>query len=197
MLLSICIPTHEGRCESLAQALESVIAEVDRSKIDLEVCISGNGSQDGTVEVVESARMHLRSRLVYERHESDIGFTRNLLSVVELASGRYCWLFSSDDTVAEGALDELGVFLARHDDPSGLALRPGALGHDLAPGAEVLPLLAFPREPGAIHLYDSAASASTQCGFLTGLLPAQIVRRDLWNSIVAGPRTDLRVDALN
>jgi len=63
VLLSICIPTHEGRCEKLAQALESVIAEVDRSQIDVEVCVSDNGSRDRTMEVVESARLRLGSRL--------------------------------------------------------------------------------------------------------------------------------------
>ncbi len=157
----------------------------------MEVCVSDNGSRDRTVDVVESARLRLGSRLVYRRHQTDLGFTRNLLSAVELASGTYCWLFSSDDTVAVGALDELGGFLARHDDLSGLTLRPGALGRDLAPRAEVLPLLAFPRERETTHLYDSAESALTECGFLTGLLAAQIVRRDLWSSIVTDVRDEL------
>lgn len=109
--LAICIPTY-NRGPFLDQALASIAAQPEAAEV--EVVVSDNASGDDTPQVVERWRARL-PRLVYYRWPENAGADRNFLKAVELASAEYCWLFGSDDCVAEGALARVLAVLGEDD----------------------------------------------------------------------------------
>lgn len=70
--LSVCIPTHHGRCALLEEALESIAAQATPD-LALEVVVSDNASRDGTEAMIEHFRArHPQLALVYARNERDV-----------------------------------------------------------------------------------------------------------------------------
>lgn len=102
MRLSICIPTY-NRCDLLRETLESVLVQ-DREGLEIVVC--DNASMDGTQALVEEYSTRFR-KLTYFRWPENMGFDRNVLKVVEVAHGEYCWLMGDDDHLEPTALDRL------------------------------------------------------------------------------------------
>ncbi|MDO9309987.1 MAG: glycosyltransferase family 2 protein [Deltaproteobacteria bacterium] len=100
--LSICIPTY-NRVSLLSEALDSILAQ---AREGLEVVICDNASSDATQELVEEYRQKF-GNITYFRWDENMGFDRNILKVIELASGEYCWFFGDDDQLEAGALDHV------------------------------------------------------------------------------------------
>lgn len=186
MLLSICIPTHQGRAGVLRDAMDSVVHQLDRDTASrVEICVSDNGSTDETQAVIESYRERLGDQLVNHRHEVNVGFTANLLAVVEMAQGDLCWLLSSDDVVAEGGLSSVIALLERHADAGGATLKPMLIDGEMTRPAFELPAASMPADPDQGHVYTSVDPAIRACGYLTGLFSGEIVNRSLWGQVVA------------
>jgi abequosyltransferase len=100
--LSVCIPTYNfGRF--IGETLESIVRQATE---EVEIVVLDGGSTDNTTEVVEGFR-NAFPRLRYYRQDFKGGIDRDMAKTVELARGEYCWLFSSDDVMAEGALDRI------------------------------------------------------------------------------------------
>ncbi len=98
-LLSICIPTF-NRESCLKDCLNSIVSQFTNKEIfdQLEVVISDNGSTDNTTNVVKEFQTKFSNiNIKYFRNETNIGFDRNLVSVVEKSTGEYCLTFGDDD----------------------------------------------------------------------------------------------------
>ena len=106
MRLSICIPTY-NRASHLANCLHSIANCGARPGVDFEVCVSDNGSTDGTAEVVAAAQRVFPIR--YRRNETNLGIPRNFLAVVDMAQGEFAWLLGDDDLVVPGAIGRLAA----------------------------------------------------------------------------------------
>ena len=100
--LSLCIPTY-NRATFLDETLRSI---VDQATENVEIVISDNASEDDTESVVERYQK-IFPRIFYHRQPQNMGIDYNLLKVVELAHGEYCWLFSSDDVMKPGAISKI------------------------------------------------------------------------------------------
>ena len=109
-LISICTPTYK-RAETLIELLES-IPESYRDKI--EICISDNGPTDDTKARIEEIKYKF-PYLKFEQRDKNYGFTNNLLHVVSMASGKYCWTVGSDDRLTENALDILFEIINKYE----------------------------------------------------------------------------------
>jgi len=183
--LSICIPTHEGRAAKLGVALDSILAQIGgRLRHVVEVTVSDNGSQDATRQVVAERQAARPGLIAYLRFEEDRGFTANLLQSVEMARGEFCWLFSSDDALVEGAVRRVLDLLHRHPDATGATLLP--IVYDIArnvPGPRPLWPQPTPSPIDAEHRWTSVDDVITGCGLYMGILPAQVVRRDAWRAV--------------
>ncbi len=107
-ILSICIPTY-NRADYLQEAMESVLCQVDgKSARDLiEIVVSDNASEDNTAAVVESLRGKTEIPIVYYRSDRNQGYDINILKVVELSRGRYCWLLGDDDRITPGGVYQM------------------------------------------------------------------------------------------
>jgi len=107
--ISLCIPTR-NRAQLLRRGLEHLLTF---TTIDFEVIVGDNASTDGTAEVVKSYAGKFR-KLIYHRHDTDIGFARNMDAVMRLAQGDYVYLLSDDDLVFENALALMKAMLDEH-----------------------------------------------------------------------------------
>lgn len=102
ILLSICIPTYNFG-KFIGQTLDSIIPNL---RDGVEVVILDGGSTDDTGHVV-AQRQHEFPQIKYHRQEFRGGIDRDIAKVVSLSHGEYCWLFSADDIMKPGAVDNL------------------------------------------------------------------------------------------
>ncbi len=109
--LSICIPTY-NRAQHLSNCLQSLISMRKPEGFQFEICISDNGSNDNTKEVVNNAKKEIR--INYNRNESNLGIARNFLKVVSMAKGEFVWLIGDDDLLLPHSLDTLEVLFNNH-----------------------------------------------------------------------------------
>jgi abequosyltransferase len=178
--LSVCIPTHKGRCAVLREALDSIAAQAAGDlPLELELCISDNASQDGTEAMVAAfAAVHPGLRIRYERNERDIGLA-NILRVVERATGDWCWLFGSDDVMAEDGLRRVMGAIARFPDATGIGFERANFSNDMRERlegdvAEGLPVW---RETRVLTDPDEIVVELT---FIHMVMACNVVRRERW-----------------
>ncbi|MEH3121790.1 MAG: glycosyltransferase family 2 protein [Sphingomonas phyllosphaerae] len=166
-VLSICIPTYQ-RSSKLAVLLNSIICQDDPR---LEVVISDNGSSDDTAEMVHGFSF-LRP-LKWHQWEKNVGFDCNLMKVVSLAGGDYCWLVGSDDALTPGAVAHILDLIDTYR-PSGILPSATICDADLYPVPENPPVNPIPFEK------ISPNEIISSIGVYLGFFSLQIVRRDLW-----------------
>lgn len=183
MLLAICIPTHDGRAEQLRRVLDSIADGAADPRV--EVCISDNASLDETAQVVDEFRGQIGGRVVYRRHPQNLGFTANLLSSIELAEARWCWLLGSDDLAAPEAVAELLALVERHPDAAGATFNrilvdhrdPSVIHHD--------PPRLLPNHPDQERELHGENTIVAEMGQLHDYISTQVVDRKLWLDVTA------------
>ena len=109
--LSICIPTY-NRAAHLSNCLKSIISMRKPKGFQFEICISDNGSNDNTKEIVNNAKKDID--INYNRNENNLGIARNFLKVVSMAKGEFVWLIGDDDLLLPHTLDTLEVLFKNH-----------------------------------------------------------------------------------
>jgi glycosyltransferase involved in cell wall biosynthesis len=181
--LAICMFTHNGRRDVLAQGLASVLSqfETDRRLDDVEVYLTDNASRDGTEQLVASLKDEWGDRLHYLRHERDLGLSPNLLSCVAMARSQYCWILTSDDMLEQGAIARVlelieaavppGVIVGKANFDFTMTEPTGQGGPDF-----------YPAESRRTVRYDDASAFLEDCGTLASLVSTVIVKRDNWNA---------------
>ena len=185
MSLSICIPTHHGRCAVLREALESIVAQAaPELGAKVEIVVSDNASYDGTEAMVAdlSAR-HPDVDLVYARNERDLRLA-NIMRSVERASGDWCWLFGSDDLMADGALAVVVAAIRAQPDAAGIAVARTNFDHTMRRRVGADPPQTSPawHETTVIRGFREIEDA---LAFQHGFLGTNIVQRELWLSAAA------------
>jgi glycosyltransferase involved in cell wall biosynthesis len=190
-LISICVPTHQGRREVLSELLEGIIEQAREVLGQVEICVSDNASSDGTAELLDDISRRSPCPVVYHRQPEDTGLARNLLASIEIAHGRYCWLLGSDDLLAPGALrracalieqlpDATGYVVgATHVDAENPSLRSRALPRAFHPPGEQPRMI-----EGVDRVYD-------ECGNAWCALSWTIVDRQTWLRASRGHAAEL------
>ena len=111
-LLSICIPTF-NRKRSLSQLLSSLLPQCIEG---VEIIVSDNASNDGTFDLCAEL-LNSYNCLHYQRHNTNIGYPQNLLSVLRAANGRYLWMLGDDELVHPDAVKRI-LSVLKHHKPS-------------------------------------------------------------------------------
>jgi abequosyltransferase len=198
--LSVCIPTYNFG-PFIGETL-AALADQARAEAGVEVVVLDSGSTDDTRAVVEGFAGRLPG-LRYHRTERPQGIDRDLAATVALARGEHCWLLSSDDVPAPGALQALLGALAS-DRAAGAGAGAGA-------GPDVLlcsrtecdralqpirtsPWLAPGIVDGDFRLSDPAElgaylAAARSIGALFSYISSIVVRRAAWEA--APPHDEL------
>ncbi len=179
--LSVCIPTHDGRADTLEEALDSVLGQITPGlQSRVEVCISDNASKDGTRALVERLDWERPGLIRYHRNPENLGFTRNLLNVVAMAQGDYCWLLSSDDVINPGGIARVLDALGAYPGLAGMTVFFHSLDRHLAGDEVPYPTVLLPADYEREQLLTSPAQIFRQCGSIMGYTSAQVLDRRLW-----------------
>ena len=91
-LVSIIIPTFD-RPRFLKEAIEAALAQTHPN---IEVLVFDNGTLDETLAVVEEIA-RLDSRLIFRRHERNIGMSANFNALAAAARGEFLVAIGDDD----------------------------------------------------------------------------------------------------
>jgi abequosyltransferase len=100
--LSICIPVYNFGA-FIGATLDSIAPQVTN---EVEVVVVDGASTDNTEEVVGSFQTRIPN-LFYHRLDRKGGIDRDMAMSVELAKGKYCWLFGGDDILHAGAVPKM------------------------------------------------------------------------------------------
>lgn len=181
MRLSLCIPTY-NRATQLRDLLGSIVRQTDHA-LEVEVVISDNASTDDTPAVIEQFRQ-AGLTIVYRRLPENLGFDRNMLNVVTLASSDYCWLFGSDDILEPGAFARIERLFAQHPSPTGVSVGANGYSTDMSRRIYLRDHISLDfREETMLHGRDAIVAGIGPWGM--GFISSIIVRRDAWSAAVA------------
>jgi glycosyltransferase involved in cell wall biosynthesis len=111
--LSICIPTY-NRSYHLNNCLNSIKLAKENSDLKIEVCISDNSSEENTEEVVKKYRSNFA--LNFNKNKKNLGMAQNILKVVSMAKGKFCWLLGNDDIVLNNSFNKFSDLLKNNFD---------------------------------------------------------------------------------
>jgi glycosyltransferase involved in cell wall biosynthesis len=112
ILISICIPTYNGRY-TIEKTIDSILIQ-DTSAI--EIVISDDASTDGTYELLmEKLRKNKISKIIHRNHKN-LGMDGNFSQTVKLASGKYIWFMGQDDLLLKNAISTVKKVLNSKND---------------------------------------------------------------------------------
>lgn len=109
-LLTVAIPTY-NRPETLQRTLNALKAEAANT---FTILVSDDSSTDG-VETLVRSYQHSMPNLRYSKNPVNLGFSRNVARLYELADTRYVWFLCDDDSVNPGAVASIIEALERHE----------------------------------------------------------------------------------
>jgi glycosyltransferase involved in cell wall biosynthesis len=94
-LVSVGLPVRNG-ADRIGDVVRSVLAQ-DYYRIELVIC--DNASTDETQDVCRDL-VQADSRVIYHRHQTNIGLLNNFISAIEIAKGTYFRWIGDDDWLA-------------------------------------------------------------------------------------------------
>ena len=145
--LSICIPTY-NRADFIVHCLDSIL---DQWAEGVELVIVDGGSKDATPSVIADYQRRYPF-IKYFQRLSNVGIDEDVLKVVELAKGDYCWLMSDDDQFEQGALAEVLRKLEMFSNLAGASL--GYVSYDISMKFKIATVPALiGMDPTADHLF--------------------------------------------
>ena len=100
--LSICIPTYNFG-QYIGDTLRSILSQTTK---EVEVVIVDGASTDNTEEIVRGFQISFPC-VRYHRCQEKGGIDKDMAKTIEIAHGKYCWLFSSDDVMKPGAISRI------------------------------------------------------------------------------------------
>jgi abequosyltransferase len=181
LVLSICIPTHDGRGNLLSELLHSIFRQMDTDLVDLiEVCISDNGSQDNTREIISEARTFSPCKLSYHRYDKNEGL-RNFQHVINMANGDYCWMIGSDDILPPGSIRSIVEIIYKNKDAAGFTINKLNFNADysalIGPDNDVV----LPSDWATKKKIFGFDNILTEMCFLLSFISAHILKKTEWD----------------
>lgn len=171
--ISFCVPVY-NRENYIEETLSSLLRQ--ESIFPFEVVVSDNCSSDNTCLVVEKM-MSVYSNLKLVKNNSNLGADQNYLKVVASATGKYCWLFGSDDILTDNAIACIEQELIRYSPQ--LCLVDQFIGdvnakplkrHKLLSGITSPSVYDLSNEAILVNYINCASSQSSIFGFLSVII---------------------------
>lgn len=176
IVLSICIPVYNCG-EFLPDALDSIFMQADPR---VEIIVYDGASTDNTAQLMQAYL--LRPGIRYFQGAARGGIDADLSTCVSRATGEFCWLFSGDDVMREGAVAQVlkwvqggsDVVLCRHT-ICDIKMRY-LFHHNVLLPAE-LTTKEFSDATQRLEWFACAATTEAFFSFLSGI----VVRKQTWD----------------
>lgn len=161
-LLSICVPTF-NRHKKLLRQLEFLKNEVEGLG-QVEVIVSDNGSTDDTVEITRI----FSDVFVINKNMENIGLVRNLITLANLAQGKFIWFIGDDDLLDAGIVRKV-IAVLRERPPSFLFINHRTIdAQERTLQEQVIPRQGREFYPSGAEFFDDVPGASIgQVMFIT------------------------------
>ena len=177
--LSFCIPTRQ-RIKLLQQTLESILSQITQ---EIEIVISDNASSDGTQQALELLQQSYDC-IVYHRFEKEVACGDNLMHVVSMAQGEYCWLMTDDDVIEKNALAKVVEFLKKHPGISGCSVNVQGYCQDMRVKKNIF----YSHRLKQDQIFYTAQEFFAALGAWIGFWSAQIVSKKKWDEALLDTR---------
>ncbi len=179
--LSICIPTYNYG-GFIAETLYSILGQIEGSEV--EVVVLDGASTDYTPAVMQKI-VPKHPQVKYFRLEKRGGIDADMAKSVDLASGDYCWLFSSDDLMMPGSVQKIlheieqghDIYLCKHFNCSLDMKRIYSEHPVLNLNKDTVFNLSDPKE--RLRYFELAETTEAFFSFMGGI----IIKREKWNSV--------------
>lgn len=179
--LTICIPTY-NRAILLKGLIENIYSEIGKCKKadDIQILVVDGNSEDNTTEIIQE--LQAKGNIKYFRRAERVGIDRDILKCVELADGKYCWLFSDDDRMTTGAISYLLDTLNENENVTGCFCN--RISYDFQMEKEVAEASGW---PGKIFNSNRIFTDKSECfkfiGMDFGFISSQVVKRSEWQKV--------------
>ena len=114
-LLSICIPVY-NRKEIFKHCLIKACEASLGSEKEVEIVISDNASEEDLFCLIEEFRSKYAIDIANHKNKLNIGLSKNFLKVVDIASGKYCWIIGSDDFIKLDGISTIMEIIKQNND---------------------------------------------------------------------------------
>jgi len=104
-LLSIAIPTY-NRINFLNSLLKTLLKQINKRNLSIEIVISDNFSNDGTEGLILEFSKKYKF-IKYYKNESNFGPDINMYLAIKRSNGKFVWLLGDDDLVKENAVKKI------------------------------------------------------------------------------------------
>ncbi|MCC2645839.1 MAG: glycosyl transferase family 2 [Burkholderiales bacterium] len=180
VILSICIPVYNRKSE-LEYLLNNIILQLDEGALwnNVEICISDNASNDGT-DILVASYMQRYKNIVYTCNHENVGFDRNLLHSLDIANGKYCWLFGSDDRFEPQAIAAIVKYLQQHAETVGITVNVQNYDSNFT---QKIRNTSFRSDKDFI--VNSVADTYIKLGQSFSFISAQIIRKKIWDETIS------------
>lgn len=178
-LLSVCIPTYNfGRF--IGATLDSMVNQLTP---EVQIVVLDGASTDDTPDVVSRFQGSVGG-IYYHRMRERGGIDRDMAACVDLARGRYCWLFSADDLMRPRAIERVlawldggsDVHLFRHSDCTFDMRR---LADHPVLRSPIIKTFDLHEREQRLEYFSLAETTEAFFSFMGGL----VVKRETWRSI--------------
>lgn len=195
-LLSICIPVYNRKDifrHCLIEACESSMEFID----EVEIVISDNNSEDDLFSIVDEVKKLYNSiDIEYNKNDTNLGACKNVIRVVENASGKFCWIIGSDDFIKKEGVSTLINIIKQYSDISFICCNYDHVflnqlhlennqyleTHELLTNKNKLIEHKAPRWSGLVDKFDELIDPIFSNVFL-GAIMTGIFKKSLWDKV--------------
>jgi len=179
--LSFCITTFNNE-EYISATLKSIVSQYGD---DVEIVI-GDSSPNNATEIISKEFSKKFKNIVYKKLNNE-GFGIDLSKTVSLARGEYCWLFSSDDCIKDGAINHIKGLISRSK-PAVLLCNRSICSKDLVPIKNSPNWLLGDKNTKKIDFnnivdLNNYITKSQSIGSLFSYMSTVIFKKDKWDNI--------------
>lgn len=109
--LSICIPTF-NRAKYIEDSIKNILPYLNKN---IEIVIFDGASTDNTDQILAKYIKKYKN-IFYYKAKNNGGVDRDYANCVDMATGKYCWLMSSDDMICNNSIDKIFRYLQTNSD---------------------------------------------------------------------------------
>ena len=184
MILSIGVPTY-NRGAMLEDCLNNIASQITiEFQNKVSIIVTDNSSTDNTSEVVDRIKEKYHGvEVTYHKHESNMGYDKNVDSLFSLSEAEYIMPLSDDDGLEDNAIKEIVGHIEDNRDVSVFYISNNFYDYDLLEKVAVLD--PFFEKVGSNKYFNNGHELFRLSNEIFGGISGICVKRSSWQSIDA------------